>query len=108
MAWRGLKLYLMGNLIKCQRRPQKCCCYALSVLNIYKSLAIAAVAMAILIRTSVVLVPSLDRVALYFKLVTSSSFLPFMVMSAPMLFVLLTMIFDFSVLTFILYVPALS
>lgn len=45
-----------------------------------------------LIRTSVVLVPSAHRVAAkYLKLVTSSSFLPFMVMSAVMFII----IFDF-------------
>ncbi|KAH3721482.1 hypothetical protein DPMN_064410 [Dreissena polymorpha] len=73
------------------------------------SLAIAAVAMVILIRTSMALVPFLDRVAItYLKLITSSSFSPFMVMSVLLLVVLFTVIFDLSVLTSIPYVPALS
>ncbi|KAH3843247.1 hypothetical protein DPMN_116758 [Dreissena polymorpha] len=73
------------------------------------SLAIAAVAMAIFIRTSAALVPSLNRVApKYLKLVTSSSFLLFMVMCALMLVMLFTMVFDFPLLTSIPYAPALS
>ncbi|KAH3882366.1 hypothetical protein DPMN_006302 [Dreissena polymorpha] len=69
------------------------------------SQAKAAVAMAIIIWTSAVLVQSLDRFApMYLKLVTFYSFLPFMVMSALVVFMLLTMI---SMRTFILYAPAL-
>jgi hypothetical protein len=64
------------------------------------SLAIADVAVAILIWTSTVLVPSLDRVApKYLKLVPSSSFSPFVVMSALVLFELFTMTLDFFILT---------
>ncbi|KAH3833842.1 hypothetical protein DPMN_107158 [Dreissena polymorpha] len=66
------------------------------------SLAIGAVGIAI--RTSAVLVPSLDRIApRYLKLVTYSNFSSFMVMSVLVLVVLFTMIFDFSVLTSIPY-----
>ncbi|KAH3712470.1 hypothetical protein DPMN_072172 [Dreissena polymorpha] len=55
--------------------------------------------MVILIRTSAVLVPSLGRVASkYLNLVTSSSFSPFLVMSALVRVLLFTMIFDFSLL----------
>ncbi|KAH3835345.1 hypothetical protein DPMN_108696 [Dreissena polymorpha] len=82
----------------------------LLVQNLF-SLAIAEVAMAILIRTAVVLVPPLNRVApkyWYLKLVTSSSFSPFIVMSALVLVVLFYMIFDFSMLTYVLYAHALS
>ncbi|KAH3720263.1 hypothetical protein DPMN_063160 [Dreissena polymorpha] len=51
--------------------------------------------MVILFQTSAVLVPSLDMVApQYLKLVTSYSFSPLMVMSALVLVVLFTMIFD--------------
>ncbi|KAH3848026.1 hypothetical protein DPMN_090363 [Dreissena polymorpha] len=64
--------------------------------------------MTILIRTSAVLVPSLDRVAPeYLKLVTPS-YSPFMVMYALVFVLLFTMIFDFSVLTSTPYTPALS
>ncbi|KAH3787524.1 hypothetical protein DPMN_165648 [Dreissena polymorpha] len=50
------------------------------------SLAIAAVAMAILFRSPAVLVPSLDKVfPRYYKVVTSASFLSLTVMSAPVL-----------------------
>ena len=73
------------------------------------SLAIAAIAEAILMRTSAVQVPSLHRVPpRYLKLVTSSNLWPFMLISALMLFVLLVMILLFSVLTSILYAVALS
>ena len=55
------------------------------------SLAIAATAVAILIRTSAERVPFLHRVAtMYLKLVTSSDFWPFVLISALMLFVLPT------------------
>ena len=54
------------------------------------SLAIAAITETILIGTSAEQVPSLHRVAFrYLKLVTSSTFWPFMLISALMLFVLL-------------------
>ncbi|KAH3734580.1 hypothetical protein DPMN_041019 [Dreissena polymorpha] len=73
------------------------------------SLATAAVAMAILIRTSAVLIPFLDRIAPnYLKPVISSSFSLFMVMYALVLVVLFTIIFHFSVLTSIPYTLALS
>ena len=73
------------------------------------SLAIAAIAEAILNWTSAEQVPSLQRVApRYLKLVTSSNFWPFMLISALMLFVLLVVILLFSVLTSILSVVALS
>ncbi|KAH3882350.1 hypothetical protein DPMN_006285 [Dreissena polymorpha] len=53
--------------------------------------------MACLIRTSAALVPSLGRVVLKFlNLITSTSFSPFMVMSALVLVVLFTLIFDYS------------
>ena len=59
------------------------------------SLSIAAIAEASLMRTSEQ-VPSLQSVApRYFKLVTSSNFWPFMLISALMLFVLLVMILLF-------------
>ncbi|KAH3812586.1 hypothetical protein DPMN_141022 [Dreissena polymorpha] len=78
------------------------------LVNNLLSLVIDAVAVAILIRTSAVLVPSLDRVApKYMKLITSN-FSSFMVLSALMLVVLFTMIFDFFVLTSFPYAPALS
>ncbi|KAH3785853.1 hypothetical protein DPMN_163992 [Dreissena polymorpha] len=49
-----------------------------------------------------VVVSSVDRVApVFLMLVTSSSFSPFMVMSALVFYMLLGMIFDFSALTFI-------
>ncbi|KAH3837510.1 hypothetical protein DPMN_110901 [Dreissena polymorpha] len=66
----------------------------------------AAFAMAIIIRTSALLVPSLEMVAP--KRVTSASFAPFMVMSAQVLVVMFTIIFDFFVLTYISYTPAHS
>ena len=63
------------------------------------NLAVAAVAEAILMQTSAEQVPSLHRVALrYLKLVTSSNFWPFTLISALMLFVLLITILFFSVL----------
>ena len=66
------------------------------------SLASAAIAKAILIQTSVEQVPSLHRVApRYLKLVTSSNFWPFLLISDLMLFILLAMILLFSVLTFL-------
>ena len=53
--------------------------------------------------------PSLHRVApRYLKLVTSSNFWPFMLISALVLFMLLVMILVFSVLTSIPYGVALS
>ena len=59
-----------------------------------------AIAEPILMLTSAEPVPSLHRVALrYLKLVTSFNFWPFVLISAPMLFVLLIMIFFFLVLT---------
>ena len=59
------------------------------------SLAIAAIAEASLMRTSAEQVSSLHRVApRYLKLVTSSYFRPFMLISALMLFVLLVVIFS--------------
>ena len=60
-------------------------------------------------RTSAEQVPSLHSVALkYLKLVTSSNFWLFMLISALMLFVLLVMILLFSVLTSSAYAVALS
>ena len=57
--------------------------------------AIAAIAEAILMRTSAEQLPSLHRAApRYFKLVTFSNFGPFMLISALMLFVLLVVIFS--------------
>ena len=68
-----------------------------------------AIAEAILMQTSAEQVPSLYRVGpRYFKLVTSSNFLPCMLISALMLFVLLVMILLFSVLTSIPYTVGLS
>ncbi|KAH3877053.1 hypothetical protein DPMN_000909 [Dreissena polymorpha] len=53
--------------------------------------------------------PSLDKVAPKdLKLVDYSSFVPFMVMSALVLVVLFTMIYNFSVLTSIPYALAFS
>ena len=73
------------------------------------SLAIAAIAEAILMRISAEQVPSLHRVTpRYSKLVTSSNFWPFMLISALMLSVLLVVILFFSVLTSIPYAVALS
>ena len=55
--------------------------------------AIAAIAEAILMRTSTEQVPSMHRVApRYLKLVTSCNIWPFMLISALMLFVLLVII----------------
>ena len=57
------------------------------------SLATSAIDEAILIRISSGQVPSLHRVApSYLRLVISSNFLPFMLISALMLFVLLVMV----------------
>ena len=69
------------------------------------SLDIAAIAEVILMRTSAEWV---HRIApRCFKLVTSCNFWPFMLKSALMLFVLLVMIFVFSVLTSIPHAVAL-
>ena len=68
-----------------------------------------AVGEAILMQTSAKKVPFLHRVApRYFKLVTSSSFWPCMLISALMLFMLLVMILIFSVLISDPYAIALS
>ena len=69
-----------------------------------------AIAEAILMWTCAEQVPSLHRVApRYFKLVTSSNFWAFMLISVPVLFVLVVvMILPFSVLTSISYAIALS
>ena len=73
------------------------------------SLAIAANAKAILMQISAEQVPSKHRVApRYLKLVTSSNFWLFMLISALMLLMLLVMTFLFSVLTSIPYAAALS
>ena len=73
------------------------------------SLAIAAIAGAILMRTSAEQMPSLQRVApRYLRLVTSSNSWSFMLISALMLYVLLVMILLFSVLTSFPYAVALS
>ncbi|KAH3857951.1 hypothetical protein DPMN_100569 [Dreissena polymorpha] len=73
------------------------------------TLAIDVVGMLIIIPTSAVLIPSWDRATPKFlKLVTSFSLSPFKVMIALMLVLLFTMFFDLSVLTSILYVPAIS
>ena len=73
------------------------------------SLAIVAIVEANLMWTSAEQVPSLHKVApRYLKLVTSSSFWLFMLISALMLFVLLVMILLFSVRTSIPYAVALS
>ena len=83
----------------------------LMVLNrqILFSLAKADTAEAILLQTSAEQVPSLHRAApMYLRLVTSSNFWSFMLLSALMLFMLFIMILHFSVLTFIPYVIALS
>ncbi|KAH3890416.1 hypothetical protein DPMN_014497 [Dreissena polymorpha] len=56
------------------------------IVNNPLSVTIAAFAMAILIRTSAVLIPTLGMVASkYLELVTYSTFDPFMVMSAHVL-----------------------
>ena len=72
------------------------------------SLAIAAIAEAILMRISAEHVPSLHRAAHgYLEMVTSPNLCPFMPISALMLFVLLVMILLFNVLI-PLYVPLAS
>ena len=74
------------------------------------SLAIAAVVEAILMQTSAQQVPSLHRVALrYLKVVTSSNFWPFMLISA-LIYVVPAVGHDlaFSMLTSIPYAVALS
>ncbi|KAH3857397.1 hypothetical protein DPMN_100004 [Dreissena polymorpha] len=72
-------------------------------------LVIAADAMMNRVPSSAVLVPSFDRVASKnLKLMSSFSFLPFMMMYKVVLLVLLTIIFDFNVLSSITYAPALS
>ena len=71
-------------------------------------MAIAAIAEAILMRISVKQLSSLQRLAPRdLKLVTYSTFWPFMLISALGLFVLLVMILLFSVLTSIPYAVAL-
>ena len=76
--------------------------------RILYSLAIAAVAEAILTRTAAEQVPSVHRVApRYLKPVASSNFWQFMRTSSLMLFVLLVVILLFSVLTSIPYAVAL-
>jgi len=76
--------------------------------QILPSLAMAAVAVAILMRISAAQVPSFDRVApRYLKAETCSSGSPFMVMLEAIFSVLLTMTLDFSVLTSIPYALAL-
>ena len=81
-------LYSLKVLVKLTMLPRQ----------ILFSLATAATAEALLMRTSAEQVPSLQRVApRYLKLVTSSNLWPFMLISALMLFVLLVMIFLFSV-----------
>ena len=73
------------------------------------NLAFPTFAEAILMQNFAEQVPSLHRVApRYLKLVTSSNFWPFMVISTLMLFVLLVMILLFSVLTSTPHVVALS
>ncbi|KAH3689696.1 hypothetical protein DPMN_193619 [Dreissena polymorpha] len=70
------------------------------------SLVITAVNMDILNWTSALLEQSVDRTApKHLKLVTSSSFSP--LMSVLVLFVLFTVIVNFSVLTSTQYAPAL-
>ena len=72
------------------------------------SLAIAAIAEAILMRTSAEQVLSLHKVApRYLKMVTSSNFWPLVLISALMFFMLLIVILLFSVLTSIPYTVAL-
>ena len=72
------------------------------------SVAIVAIAEAILMRISAEQVPSLHRVSSrYLKLVTSFDFWPFMQIPALTLFVLLVTILLFSVLISILYALAL-
>ena len=73
------------------------------------SLAIAAIAEAVLMQTFYEQVSSLHRVApSYLKLVISLKFWPFMLIFALMLFVLLVMILLFSVLTSIQHADAPS
>ena len=73
------------------------------------SLAIVAIAEAILMWLSAEQVPSLHRVApMCFKLVTSSNFWPFMLIFAVMLFMLLIIILPISVLTSSPYAIALT
>ena len=73
------------------------------------SLAIAAIAKAILMRASAEQMPSMHRVApRYLKRFTFSNLWPFMLISALMLFVPLVVILLFSVLTSIPYAVALS
>ncbi|KAH3736320.1 hypothetical protein DPMN_042883 [Dreissena polymorpha] len=63
--------------------------------------------MAILIRISAVLIPSMEKVAPnYLKLSTSGSFSPFIWMSALVLVVLFSMILDLFGLTSTPYAPA--
>ena len=77
--------------------------------HILFSLAIAAIAEATLMRTFAEQVPSLHRIApRYLKLVTSSNFWPFKLISALILFVLLVVILLFSLLTSDQYAVALS
>ena len=72
------------------------------------SLAISAIAEAVLMQTSAEQVPSLHRVApRYLKLVTSSNFWPFMLICTDIV-VLLVIILLFSMLTSIPYAVALS
>ena len=76
--------------------------------QILVSVAIASIAEAILMRISVKQLSSLQRLAPRdLKLVTYSTFWPFMLISALGLFVLLVMILLFSVLTSIPYAVAL-
>ena len=71
--------------------------------------SLAIDAQAILMQAAAEQVPSLHRFApRYLKLVASSSFWSFMLISALMLFMLLAMILLFSVLTSIPYDVALS
>ena len=73
------------------------------------NLAIAVFAEVILMRISSEQGPFLRRVApRYFKLVTSSNFWPFVLISVLMLFVRLAMILLFSVLASVPYAVALS
>ena len=73
---------------------------AMPLFHILASLVVADVAMAILIFTASMQEPSLESDApKYLVEVTSSKVFPFMVMFALMSFMLLTIIFYFSVLT---------
>ena len=79
------------------------------VLQILFNLVITAIAEALLMRNYAEQVPSLHRVAvMYLKLIISCKFWPFMLISAPMLFVLLVTILLFSILTSIPYALAPS